>query len=311
MMAVVTIVMLTFVLNTSAHRGQLDADGGHFDELTGLYHFQTEDGLYEQNPEEAPASTLVGPWVFTVIPEVGTWHDARDATREDTLAAYTDGALTETALATGGINPSVHKGHGWRMDWEIGFLKEVNPVCSHNIPEIAGHLATYHGQSYFYGVMRFTAERAAKTTIHLQYHAVARGWLNGVEFFSPQIQWRHGDPENPTPRHPQGMVREGDNILVVKIRRGGNNCGCYPNWFVTCGLKPHTPTRITIPFVLEDGEVIVDYFPDDTDIHDINGDGVVNILDLVAIANAINPAAPRLQRQKRQKLKPWATFKRR
>lgn len=315
LIAVLCIAMLTFVLNTSAHRGQLDADGGHFDELTGLYHFQTEDGLYEQNPEEAPANTLVGPWVFTVIPaeEVHEfWEETVELIRDDALAAYTDGALTETSLATSGINPGVYKGHGWRIDWEIGFLKEDNPTCEHNIPEIAGHLATYHGQSYFYGVMRFTADLAAKTTLHLQYNAVARGWLNGMEFYNTTHQWgvpQVWDEDNPIPPHPQGMVREGDNILVVKIRRGGNNCGNALEWFVTCGLKPHTSTRITVPFVYEDGEVIVDYFAESTSLHDINGDGVVNILDLVAIANAIKPpAAPRLQRKK---LKPWAAFKRR
>lgn len=308
------IVLLAFVVNAQAHRGQLDADGGHFDEDTGRYHFQAADGLYEQNPAEKPANTLVGPWVFTVIPETEDtedWnHSAFDLTRNDTLAAYTDGALTETVLATSGINLGVYKGHGWRMDWEIGFLKEDNPTCRHNIPEIAGHLATYHGQSYFFGVIRFTADRDAKTTIHLRYNAVARGWLNGVEFYNTTRQWRSEDPKNPIPIHPQGMVREGDNLLVVKIRRGGNNCGNALEWFVTCGLKPHTPTRITVPFVYEDGEVTVDYFTDTTSPHDINGDGVVNILDIVIIANAIKPpAAPSAQRK--PKLTTWAALKRR
>lgn len=312
---VLLIIALAFVANADAHPGELDVEGGHFDEQEGRYHFQTQEGIYVQNPKEAPANTIVGPWVFTVIPEFSEENDGYELIDNDSLAEYTDGKLTESVVVAEGINPGVYKGHGWRIDWEIGFLKENNSTCNHNIPEIAGHLARYRGKSYFYGIIRFQSSQSVKTTIHLNYTQLARGWLNGVEFFRSAPRYyphRVIDPENPMPYYPQSTIKEGDNILVLKIMRGGNNCGNALEWAVTCGLKPHTRTRITIPFVLEEGEVIVDYFTDDTEIHDINGDGVVNILDLVAIANAIKPAAaPRLQRQKRQKLKPWAAFKRR
>ena len=299
-------VLLAFGVNALAHEAELDADGGHLYEASARYHFHTDDGSYEPNPEEVPANTLVGPWVFTVIP--GNDSAYPENITKDALAAYTDGALTETALEENGIDASVHKGHGWRLDWEIGFLKEDNPTCEHNIPEIAGHLAVLEANSnYFYAVMKFNADRTARTTVHLHWQETARGWLNGVEFFR-SVGWPEGDEG--MPEHPQALVREGENLLVVKVGRGWNNCGCAPTWMVTVGLKPHTPTRITVPFVYEDGGVTVDYFSDSTDIHDINGDGVVNILDIVMIANAIGaPAAPSVARQ--PKLTTWAALKRR
>ena len=302
-------VLLAFGFNTLAHEAELDEDGGHFYEARGMYHFHTDDGLYVPDPEEAPANTLVGPWVFSVIPSETKSYESKNIL-EDTLAFYTDDALTETELASVGVNPSVHKGHGWRLDWEIGFLKEHNAWCDRNILEIAGHLSTYSSSNFFYAVLKFNATEAAKTTIYLESLATARAWLNGEEFLRSH---RKGDVEPDAAKQwpserPQAMIREGENLLVVKIGRGP---GCnWTNWFVTVGLKPHTPTRITVPFVYEDGGVTVDYFTESTDIHDINGDGVVNILDIVMIANAIGaPAAPSVAR--RPKLTTWAALKRR
>lgn len=284
-----------------AHDDVLDNDGGHFYEPMGAYHFHTEDGLYEPNPDEAPANTLVGPWVFTVIPSEDSGYS--ENIMKDALSSFTDGALTETALKKNGIDTSVHKGLGWRLDWEIGFLKEDNPTCGHNIPEIAGHLAVLNGNSnYFYAVIKFSADRFARTTIHMHFRETARAWLNGIEFFRSREQ-REGDEG--IPEYPQAMIREGENLIVVKVGRGWNNCGCAPTWFVTVGLKPHSPTRITIPIVYDDGEVIVDYFAKSTDVHDINGDGVVNVLDLVIIANAIG--APR--KQHKPNLTTWGALK--
>lgn len=302
-------VLLAFGVNALAHEAELDEDSGHFYEARGMYHFHTDDGLYVPNPEEAPANTLVGPWVFSVVPsETESWNS--ENILDDALAFYTDGALTETKLASVGVNPGVHKGHGWRLDWEIGFLKEHNVWCNNNILEIAGHLAVYSGSDFFYAVMKFDATESAKTTIHLDYLVTARAWLNGEEFFRSHIKG-HVEPDPADqwpPERPQAMIRKGKNLLVVKVGRGP---GCrYTNWFVTVGLKPHTPTRITVPFVYEDGGVTVDYFTESTDIHDINGDGVVNILDIVMIANAIGaPAAPSVAR--RPKRTTWAALKRR
>lgn len=261
---VICLVAMTSV--AYCHRGDLDADGGHFDKDKGLYHFQNEDGTYEPNVEEKPANHFVGPWIYTVAPAFngvssGDWRNAG----EDALDAYTEGDLTETTIAAQGSELGTQKGNGWRLDWEVGFLKEVNPVCEHNIPEIAGHLlgATLQGSSYFYGVFMFTADRAAKATLHLEYMQTARVWLNGTEVYRSTGDWWEPivapEEEDPSPWLPQVMIRKGNNLLFVKVGRGGNNCGNAPEWFLWCGLKPHTPTRLEVPLIYEDGAVIVDY----------------------------------------------------
>lgn len=259
---VVVFVVLTLSVIAQAHEAKLDGDGGHLEDL-GFYHFHNEDGSYEQSPAEIP-DVIVGPWVFTVIPaEV----DTRDSVhiREDALAAYTDGTLTETSLAGSGIEARDYEGIGWRVDWEIGFLKEKNRPCQHNIPEVAGHLALLEGGNYFYAVLKFQSTHTTKSSIHLNYNANARAWLNGVEFLhSPLDMWGNafgiGDDEEFPPEYPQALVRKGENLLVVKVGRGDNNCGNAPMWYVTCGIQPHETADIQPVGFYQDGKLTVDYY---------------------------------------------------
>ena len=249
------VACIALIATAHAHDGALDAADGHFHEGVGWYHFHNEP-----NVEEEPAHHYIGPWIYTVVPALdgAVSGDAQGVT-SDAMAVYTDGEIPEISIAKSGVEPGVQKGNGWRLDWEVGFLKEDNPVCAHNIPEIAGHLASLHGSSWFYGVFMFKADRAARATLHIHYTATARVWLNGTEIYRTMESWGGVLIEDDSPFLPQAQIRQGNNLLVVRIGRGWNNCGNAPMWFLWCGFMPHTPTRIEVPLIYERGAVNVNH----------------------------------------------------
>ena len=283
---IIVLSLTVFIVPVNAHEGPKDTNGGHFYEEIGRYHFHKADGSYEPSITEKPENHFVGPWIFTVVKGDGLVSSEPFHTAKDALAKLTNNEFTERNLAKYGRLPGQQIGFGYKLDWEVGFLPEDNPVCQHNIPEIAGHLASFRGSDYFYGVFNFTASESVRASLHLEYVRTARIWINGIEIYiTNSNDFR---PPPPVPEVAQLPIKKGNNLLVVKIGRGGSNCGNAPRWLLWIGLKPHKPIRINVDLIYRNGSVVVN---EPILTGDLNHDGVVDILDLVLISEKLGNTA--------------------
>ena len=248
-----------------------------------------------------------GPWLWTITP-APTSADLH----ADFLSLASDGAITEKDVAVNAPRLGDSVGH---FQWQNGTL----PDHSHNIAELVHETYGELLNPYmFYGLIRvyckpevYEKNPDARTLLTEVFGGPSKAWMNGgCPGYFPHLDggWFYTD------------LKPGDNLLLIKVR----GLTARPK------IHPWVPDSIVLLSVANkedvngDGEVnlqdilaVAAALGTDNAVADIDDNGIVEIADILLIANAINvppaeepPAAPRLQRQKRHKLKPWAAFKR-
>ena len=252
-----------------------------------------------------------GPWLWTITPAPTSAH-----LHADFLSLASDGAITEKDVAVNAPRLGDSVGH---FQWQNGTL----PDKSHNIAELVRETYGELLNPYmFYGLIRvyFQPDAYDKNpearTIFMHFQGgPSKAWINGgCPGYFPSLDGGtfHTD------------LKPGDNLLLIKARGHTARPYIYP-WqevedsIVILSVANREDVNGDGEVNLQDLLTVAAALGKDNPVADIDDNGIVEIADVLAVANAIDvppaedppPAAPRLQRQKRQKLKPWAAFKRR
>ena len=240
---------------------------------------------------------IIGPWLWMIAPtsphQGGTW-----ATRMDSLAAVSGGAVTETDIAKNGATPGDAVGeYKWtlaniRYDTDAGgFSDDITDL----VRRLGWSTASSIEHHSSYALMTLESPTAQENIgMRVGSDDSIKVWLNGEVV--------HNHPVN---RGSNGFqdtfqvdLRRGANLLLVKVSQFTRS------WSMSVGIdaaiyEPSTPEE-TEPQSFDinrDGRV------DSRDLvlvasnlgqigehpADVNGDGVVDIRDLVLIMASVSP----------------------
>ena len=263
------------------------------------------------NPGDVrPAPKITGPWLWVIVPTGDVSGAAAAASDTDFLNRASDGIVTEEMIAT----------HGARWDdpvgdkrWTAGLLprsggNNINQLVNEiglGLDNVDDHVA--------YGSILLDTPREQETTMFVGSSDAVKVWLNGALVHSNAIDRDANDYQDTF----SITLLAGENVLLVAVYE---KQGWWSGFFGLDGAAQYeerlpvsqnqTPPRRED--VNGDGKInildmlrIARYF--DTPLaskdggsinEDINEDGVVNITDLILVAEHINepvsndPAAP-------------------
>ena len=215
--------------------------------------------LLKQNPTlEIGPNKITGPWLWMIAP-TKTGQGGERSNNVDSLAAASGGAVTEADVAANGAKEGDAVGN---YVWTLGKIVEAG---GNNVNDLLNKVGLGRGDvndhsSYALITLESTTAQP-NVTMRAGSDDSIKIWLNGEVVHN-----------NPIDRGAQDYqdrftvdLKQGDNLLLVKVseRAGG--------WSMFVGI---------------DAEVNAVYkrSPDPVVSTDVNGDGVVNILDLVSVS---------------------------
>ena len=243
--------------------------------------------LQENNPGYGSGKKIVGPWLWLFIP------DTRLDGHTDLLAEASGGKTTEVIVSTKGAT------EGKAVGESIWIRDKISPIGFNNIGEIANRHNLGEGNNdnaVFYGSITINVSAEQQTTMYVGSDDSVIVWLNGQKIHQEIIARAADDYQTDFPV----FLKAGRNVLLVAV---DNWSGWWSGFF---GFEPglaytvnpsDTPSvqEMRASDVNEDGIVniqdlvIVAQFLGESEPAnpraDVNGDGVVNILDLVSVAN--------------------------
>ena len=189
------------------------------------------------------------------------WFPAAHYHGMDLLSETSDGEVTEYEIATqGAVEGDRVAGHVWTAH-------EISPVGSDNVRQLAKKLGWGHGRDFYdtvlYGSLKIHSPYEQTTTMYLGCDDGVTVWLNGDKVFRKHTA--DGEIQDYQTFFPV-TLKKGENILLVVLDDRN-----YFKWAAFFGFAPDAV--YTLP-----GEGL---------LADVNIDGVVNILDLVIVANAL------------------------
>ena len=220
----------------------------------------------------ADAPKIRGPWLWTIVPTADNISGKQAANSGiDYLAAATEGEITETIIATQGAVKGTPVG---QQKWKIGRLSQTG---GNNINELANDIAlgiddiNHH---VAYGSIILSTEREFSTAMFIGGDDAVKVWLNGKLIYNeadtPDNQNIHtvdSIADNYQDRF--GItLKKGDNFLLVAVYESE---GWWSGFF---GFDSTAIFDVRIP----------NYNPPVPNKEDLNGDGIVSILDMVELA---------------------------
>ncbi len=216
-------------------------------------------------PMPPPGPKIEGPWLWIVVPG-GSVSDT------DLLSKVSGGTTTEVKVSTFGAKEGKMVGDS---KWTVHTL---SPTSDNNINELAANLGWKIDAHVVYGSVTVEAPREQDTTMLVGSNDGVKVLLNGeVVHYNPVIR-SADDYQDAFPV----TLKQGTNVLLVAIDNR-NKDGRFSGFF---GFAADTAYTVNPP----DKEIVVK-IPD----HDVNQDGITNILDLLLVAadfgekNADNP----------------------
>ena len=241
---------------------------------------------------------ITGPWLWMIAPtEIG--RGGAESIDVDSLADASVGTVTETDVATNGAIIGDRVGnYAWTP-------AEIADTGGDNINDVVNNIGFAQGDVNHhssYALINFTSATALfGVRMYVGSDDAIKVWLNGEVVFS--------HPVNRGANNFQDMFRvdlvAGENLLLVKVSEGSNNWSMFVGIDAEVTVLPFPPFPPPTPpgpslDVNGDGQVdvldlvwvAVSYgmrgpaFP-----ADVNTDGVVNVQDLVAVAEGIDAAA--------------------
>ncbi len=232
------------------------------DKTVRLWDVQT---LLEQSPTlEIGPNKITGPWLWMIAPTKAGQGGAR-SNNVDSLSEASDGRITEADVAANGARAGDTVGN---YVWTLG---EIAPTGGDNINALINNIGMAEGKiddhSSYALITLESATAQSGVTMRAGSDDSIKIWLNGDVVHN-----------NPIDRGAQDYLdrfkvdlKQGDNLLLVKVseRDGG--------WSMFVGIDADVNTVYKHP-------------SDPVASVDVNGDGSLNVLDLVLIASNFGKA---------------------
>ena len=223
--------------------------------------------LLAQNPEldldidiDLPRPwKITGPWLWMIAPtEPG--HGGANSTDVDSLADASGGTVTETAVATNGAAEGDAVG---ALVWTLG---EIAATGRNNINDLVNRIGFAQGNledhsAYALITLESTTVQS-DVTMRVGSDDSIKVWLNGEVVHKNAIDRGAIDYQDIFAVN----LIAGDNLLLVKVSERSNQ------WTMFVGIEAEVTAIYKPPTVIEAPPV------------DVNGDGQVNVLDLVLVA---------------------------
>ena len=235
--------------------GQTLASGGE-DNKVLLWDFQT---LLEQTPTlETGPNKITGPWLWMIAPtKVG--RGGANSNNIDSLATASGGDVTEAGVAANGAREGDAVGN---YVWTLG---EIAVTGGDNVNELVNKIGLVRGDvddhSSYALITLESATAQSDVTMRAGSDDSIKIWLNGEVV--------HNNPIN---RGAEDYLdkftvdlKQGDNLLLVKVSDR------EADWSMFVGINADVNAVYKRP-------------PDPVVSEDVNGDGIVNILDLVSVS---------------------------
>ena len=163
---------------------------------------------------------ITGPWLWMIAP-TETGQGGAASTDVDSLAAASNGAVTETMVATHGANAGESVG---QLEWTLG---EISATGGNNINDVVTRIGLGQGD---------INDHSAYALIILESTTVQENVPMKVGSDDSVKVWLNGDVvhRNPINRGSGGFqdnfrvnLRQGDNILLVKVSEGGGDWSMF------------------------------------------------------------------------------------
>ena len=259
--------------------------------------FDGSDGALTQ---DVSGEKIVGPWLWVITPTGGGSGANAAASGIDFLSEMSDGAVTESKIATEGATTGTPVGDS------VWTLHTLSATDSDNINDMANAAGLGSGDidnHVAYGSIALDAPREQQTIMHAGSDDAVKVWLNGELVHNNPIDRGSHDFQDQFPV----TLKKGKNILLVAVyeKRGA--------WTGFFGFAADAEYTLILPSsprpawdVNEDGivdakdvilvaEALGQQQPENPRL-DVNGDGVVDGKDLILIAEHLGegdaPAAP-------------------
>ena len=169
---------------------------------------------------------IEGPWLWVMFP------DARLESSSDLLSEMSEGAVTETEIATRGAIA------GNAVGDSVWTPHRLPPTGWHNIGDMLAITRDDRG-GVIYGFVSFNSPRQQETTMFVGSHGEIKGWLNGVLIYERLRTFHSDDYQDFSPV----MLKQGRNTLLVAVElRRGDKSGYF-------GFEPGTEYTIATPGV--------------------------------------------------------------
>ena len=232
------------------------------------YTVMNPDGTLIPGPK-IQGPKITGPWLWMIARTRGPGgaHAARSGI--DFLAVASDGKNSEIQVATDGVMAGESIGnHQWTP-------AELSPFSSDNIntvmnatglgvDDIDNHVA--------YGYIALDSPKEQQITMYAGSDDAVKVWLNGALVHKNPINRAAGDYQD---EFTVTLKERTNHLLVAVYERGGRWSGFFG--FENQAEYTILPYRITEPPQLK---------------QDVNGDGTVNIQDLVLVASNLGQTGP-------------------
>ena len=207
---------------------------------------------------ETPGPKIEGPWLWTIAPTDEQNGSAAASSGKDYLSEASGGAMTEAHIAANGATAGSVVGDSM---WTPGTLP---PTGDNNIIGLLHTLGLRTGINtpVAYGVVSVESPREQDTRLYVGNGVPVKVWLNG-ELAHVDVFGRYSANDYLT-AFPV-TLSQGENRLFVAIYRS--------HFWPWSGF-----------FGFEDGTEYTLLEPQQTPPADVNGDGIVNIQDLVLVA---------------------------
>ena len=236
---------------------------------------------------------ITGPWLWMIAP-TERWQGGARSINIDSLAAASAGAVTEAEVAANGAKEGDTVGD---YAWQLG---EIAAVGGDNINDLLNSIGMAEGDindhSSYALITLESATAQSGVPMRVGSDDAIKVWLNEVVVHNKPVDRGASDFQD-------GFtvdLEKGDNLLLVKVsERAGA-------WSMFVGIKADVnavykrpPDAVLSADVNGDGIVnIQDLVMVSSNLGqmsksrtDVNGDGVVNIQDLVLVAGALGEGA--------------------
>ena len=213
---------------------------------------------------------IEGPWLWIIVPALQRVGIDPEAPGEDWLATASGGSVTEAQIAANGATA------GERVRDRVWTLGKLAPAAADNVGKLVNTIGLATGSVDYhvaYGSIVLESPRKQKTWMYAGSDDNHKVWLNG-ELVRERLDWHwNHDYQESFPV----TLKEGKNVLLVAIQNGESR------WSGYFGFESDAEYN-TVPIIV--GAVST------TPTWDVNGDGHVNILDLVLITQYLGGTAP-------------------
>ena len=202
---------------------------------------------------------ITGPWLWMIAP-TERWQGGARSINVDSLAAASAGAVTEAGVATNGAKEGDTVGD---YAWQLG---RIAVVGGDNINDLLNSIGMAQGNiddhsSYALITLESTTAQSG-VLMRVGSDDAIKVWLNGEVVHSYPIDRGASDFQDDFTVD----LKKGDNLLLVKVsERGGA-------WSMFVGIEADVNAVYKRPL-------------DAVLSADVNGDGIVNIQDLVLVAS--------------------------